>query len=149
MPKHSLFLFQKRLFNDLVAPFYTVLITHTIGFDMGLRNGSALDKVPSSNLRKLFKYLLYSNLKISGLLKSLFAENGYCLYSLSNSRYSNSKTKYLHFIRCFPSLRNEKRHCCYNIITTISHVISSEGIHGTEKYVWSGLLMLLKYLKST
>ena len=42
---------------------------------------------------------------------------------------------YLHSIRCFPSLRNEKRHCCYNIITTISHVISSEGIHGTEKYV--------------
>ena len=51
---------------------------------------------------------------------------------------------YLHSIRCFPSLRNEKRHCCYNIITTISHVISSERIHGTEKYVWSGLLLLLK-----
>ena len=45
------------------------------------------------------------------------------------------KSQYLHSIRCFPSLRNEKRHCCYNIITTISHVISSEGIHGTEKYV--------------
>ena len=51
---------------------------------------------------------------------------------------------YLHSIRCFPSLRNEKGHCCYNFITTISHVISSEGIHGTEKYVWSGLLLLLK-----
>ena len=51
---------------------------------------------------------------------------------------------YLHSIRCFPSLRNEKRHCWYNIITTISHVISSEGIHGTEKYVWSRLLLLLK-----
>ena len=42
---------------------------------------------------------------------------------------------YLHSIRCFPSLRNENRRCCYNIITTISHVISSEGIHGTEKCV--------------
>ena len=54
------------------------------------------------------------------------------------------RNEYLHSIRCFPSLRNEKRHCCYNIITTISHVISSEGIHGTEKYVWSGLLLFLK-----
>ena len=51
---------------------------------------------------------------------------------------------YLHSVRCFPSLRNEKRHCCYNVITTISHVISSEGIHGMEKYVWTGLLLLLK-----
>ena len=54
------------------------------------------------------------------------------------SKYSKNVSYinvYLHSIRCFPSLRNEKRHCCYNIITTISHVISSEGIHGTEKYV--------------
>ena len=58
--------------------------------------------------------------------------------------WRNAILQYLHSIRCFPSLRNEKRRCCYNIITTISHVISSEGIHGTEKYVWSGLLLLLK-----
>ena len=42
---------------------------------------------------------------------------------------------YLHSIRCFPSLRNVRRRCCYNIITTISDVISSEGIHETEKCV--------------
>ena len=38
--------------------------------------------------------------------------------------------KYLHSMRCFPSLRNEKRRFCYTIITTTGHVISSEGIHG-------------------
>ena len=32
----------------------------------------------------------------------------------------------------------------YLLITTIIHVISSEGIHWTEKYVWSGRLLLLK-----
>ena len=57
---------------------------------------------------------------------------------------TGEKLQYLHFIRCFPSLRIEKRSCCYNIITTISHVISSEGVHGTEKYVRSGLLLLLE-----
>ena len=36
--------------------------------------------------------------------------------------------EYLHSIRCIPSLCNVKQRCCYNIITTISHVISSEGL---------------------
>ena len=48
------------------------------------------------------------------------------------------------FHTLFSLFTQRKRHCCYNIITTISHVISSEGIHGTEKYVWSGLLLLMK-----
>ena len=53
-------------------------------------------------------------------------------------------TQYLHPIRCFPSLRNEKRRCCYNIITTISLVISREGIHWTYKCFWSELLLFWK-----
>ena len=51
---------------------------------------------------------------------------------------------YLHSMRCFPSLRNEKRRCCYTILTTIGHVISREGIHGMLKYVSSWLLLLMR-----
>ena len=39
--------------------------------------------------------------------------------------------KHLHF----PSLHIEKLRCCYDIIRTISHVISSKRIHGREKCV--------------
>ena len=43
-------------------------------------------------------------------------------YVLSQTRHGMHEMFihiYLHSIRCFSSLRNEKRHCCYTIITTI------------------------------
>ena len=58
--------------------------------NLGLRNGSALGKVPSPNLRKLLKYKNVSViLKSQDIwsLKKLFAENGYCLHSFPYFRY--------------------------------------------------------------
>ena len=65
------------------------------------------------------------------------------MYMWNRNRKINLNTNiYIPYV-VFLLYATKKRHCCYNIITTISHVISSEGIHGTEKYVWSGLLLLL------
>ena len=45
----------------------------------------------------------------------------------------SQETTIFTFHTLFSFFTQRKRRCCYNIITAISHVISSEGIHRTEK----------------
>ena len=60
MPKHGLFLFQKRLFqwpSGTVLPGFDHMLMHIIGLDLDFVTEVHLVKVPSSNLRELLKYL--------------------------------------------------------------------------------------------
>ena len=83
--KYGLFLFKKRSFNDLVHRFTSFWShVHTICFDLGFRNGSALDKVPSPNLRKLY----YSNLRYLVSKNRFSLTLDYSVYSMSYLRYS-------------------------------------------------------------
>ena len=64
MPKHCLFLFQKRFFNDLVLPGFDHMLTLSVWI-WGLRNGSALGKVYGSFLNicntQISRYLVSKN----------------------------------------------------------------------------------------